>query len=90
VCYGSVLPSSRSKRCCFFLFLIVLFILFFQGGLFAATAAQVGELGLQFLLTGLVKKVILGDDISRPMTDGETMGAALLGGLYWMIWVNVS
>ncbi len=53
--------------------------------MFAATAAQVGELGLQFLLTGLVKKVILGDDISRPMTDGETMGAALLGGLYLMI-----
>jgi hypothetical protein len=49
-------------------------------GLFAATMAQVGELGLQFLLTGMVKKVILGEDVKREMTNGETMGAALLGG----------
>ncbi len=49
-------------------------------GLFAATMAQVGELGLQFLLTGVVKKVILGDDVKREMTDTETMGSALLGG----------
>lgn len=49
-------------------------------GLTAATLAQVGELGLQFLLTGVVKKIILGDDLKREMTDSEVMGAALLGG----------
>lgn len=57
-------------------------------GMTASTMAQVGELGLQFLLTGYVKKVILGDDVHREMSDMEVMSAALLGGSLASLYVS--
>ena len=57
-------------------------------GMTASTLAQVGELGLQFLLTGVVKKLILGKETDREMTDPEIMAASLLGGAMASLYVS--
>ena len=57
-------------------------------GMSASMMAQVGELGLQFLLTGYVKKLIVGDEIRREMTDLEVMSSALLGGALASFYVS--
>lgn len=50
-------------------------------GLGAALFSEMGQMGLQFGLTGLMQRVIMGKDLGfRKMTTSEEIGAALLGG----------
>merc|ERR1711991_9857 len=66
-------------------------------GMVPSSAAQVGELGLQFLLTGVVKHLILslsgrkqelGADDLDVMSDGEVITASLLGGALASLYVS--
>lgn len=49
-------------------------------GLGAALSAEIGQMALQFYLTGMVQQLILGNNANRPMTAGEELTAALTGG----------
>jgi len=48
-------------------------------GMSASLYSEVGSCGVQFFLTGALKHAIVGNT-PRPLTDNETMLAALLGG----------
>ena len=48
----------------------------------AALGAEIGQMGLQFFITGYIKNLVMGgrDPNTRPMTALEEMSSALLGG----------
>lgn len=49
-------------------------------GLAAALSSGIGQTGLQFMFTGYVKRVVVGEDIDRPLSSTEEISSALLGG----------
>lgn len=49
-------------------------------GLGAALSAEIGAMGLQFLLTGYIKKAVLGGEVNRGLTPVEEVSSALVGG----------
>ena len=57
-------------------------------GLAAALLNEMGQMGLQFGMTGLMQRIITGGDQSRRMTPTEQMGAAALGGAVSVLYTS--
>lgn len=49
-------------------------------GLGAALSAEIGQMALQFMLTGVIQRAVVGKDTHRELSNTEEISAALLGG----------